>query len=110
MRIGIDIGGTKIEAAALDADGAICLRRRVKTPGGDYDGIIAVVKALVAAIEAETGARASVGIGIPGALSPRPVWLRMRTPPASSDVPSIAILLPRWSAPSVSPTTPIASR
>jgi fructokinase len=70
MRIGIDIGGTKIEVAALDADGVVCLRRRVKTPAGDYDGIIAVVKALVAAIEAETGAPASVGVGIPGALSP----------------------------------------
>jgi fructokinase len=70
MRLGIDIGGTKIEAAALDADGAIRLRRRIPTPAGDYSGTIAAVKALVAEIEAERGRAASIGIGIPGMLSP----------------------------------------
>jgi fructokinase len=70
MRLGIDIGGTKIEAAALDADGAIRLRRRVPTPTGDYPGIIATVTALVTGIEAELGPAESIGIGIPGMLSP----------------------------------------
>ena len=70
MRLGIDIGGTKIEAAALDADGAIRLRRRVPAPTGDYPGIIATVTALVTGIEAELGPAESIGIGIPGMLSP----------------------------------------
>jgi fructokinase len=71
MRIGIDIGGTKIEAVALDAAGAILLRQRIATPAGDYAAIIAAVKALVDAIEAERGPAVSVGIGIPGTLSPQ---------------------------------------
>ena len=70
MRLGIDIGGTKIEAAALDADGAIRLRHRLPTPSGDYPGIIATVKALVTGIEAEAGPAESIGVGIPGMLSP----------------------------------------
>ena len=55
MRLGIDIGGTKIEAAALDADGTMRLRRRVPTPAGDYAGIIAAVTALVTGIESDLG-------------------------------------------------------
>jgi fructokinase len=70
MRLGIDIGGTKIEAAALEAGGSIRLRRRRPTPAGDYRGIIATVKTLVADIEAELGPAESVGVGIPGMLSP----------------------------------------
>ncbi|HVA14338.1 MAG TPA: ROK family protein [Stellaceae bacterium] len=70
MRIGIDIGGTKIEAAALGDDGAIRLRRRLATPAGDYGGIVAAVKALVEGIEAALGRAESVGLGIPGTLSP----------------------------------------
>jgi hypothetical protein len=70
MRLGIDIGGTKIEAAALEADGTIRLRRRLPTPAGDYQGIIATVKALIAGIETDLGPVESVGVGIPGMLSP----------------------------------------
>ncbi|HEX4191976.1 MAG TPA: ROK family protein [Stellaceae bacterium] len=70
MRLGIDIGGTKIEAAALAEDGAIRLRRRVPTPSGDYAGTVAAVTALVAGIEAELGPCESIGVGIPGMLSP----------------------------------------
>jgi fructokinase len=69
MRIGIDIGGTKIEAAALDRAGAIRLRRRVPTPAGDYAATIAVICALVAAVEAELDGRASIGVAIPGTIS-----------------------------------------
>ena len=68
-RIGIDLGGTKIELAALDAAGAVRLRRRVPTPAGDYDATVAAVAALVAAAEGELGAPATVGIATPGALS-----------------------------------------
>jgi fructokinase len=70
MRIGVDLGGTKIELAALDRDGAILLRRRIATPGNDYAAIIRAVTALVDAAERTLGRRGTVGIGMPGALSP----------------------------------------
>jgi len=70
MRIGIDIGGTKIEAAALDRDGAIRIRRRRATPPRDYAALLAVIKDLIEEVEAELGGRASVGIAMPGSLSP----------------------------------------
>lgn len=70
MRIGIDLGGTKIEAIVLDADGRIPFRRRVATPRGDYDGTIEAIASLVDAAEAAIGRTASVGIGMPGAISP----------------------------------------
>lgn len=69
MRLGIDLGGTKIEIVALAGDGSERLRRRVPTPRGDYDGILAAIVGLVADAEAELGACASVGIGTPGAPS-----------------------------------------
>ena len=63
-RIGIDLGGTKIEALALDAAGRQTFRKRVPTPRGDYDATLKTIASLVA--EAGEG---SVGVGIPGALS-----------------------------------------
>jgi fructokinase len=70
MRIGVDLGGTKIELAALDRDGAMLLRRRIPTPGNDYAAIIRAVTALVDAAERTLGRQGTVGIGMPGALSP----------------------------------------
>jgi fructokinase len=70
MRIGIDLGGTKIEAVAITDDGQERARRRVQTPRGDYDGTLAAVVDLVRRIEQEIGGRSTVGIGIPGAVSP----------------------------------------
>jgi len=64
LRIGVDIGGTKIEALALDAAGREVFRRRIPTPRGDYEATVAAVVSLVA----EAGA-GTVGVGIPGALS-----------------------------------------
>jgi fructokinase len=70
FRIGIDLGGTKTEIVALDPAGAVRLRRRAPTPAG-YDGILAMMAGLVEAAEAELGtAGATVGVGIPGSLSP----------------------------------------
>ncbi|MDJ0610862.1 MAG: ROK family protein [Kiloniellales bacterium] len=69
MRIGIDLGGTKIEAAALGPDGTILDRRRCASPRDDYDGTILAISRLVAAVEASLGRKGSVGVGIPGALS-----------------------------------------
>ena len=69
MRIGIDIGGTKIEGIALDTAGAVLVRRRVPTPRGDYRATVDAVVGLVNAIESETGRSGTVGVGMPGALS-----------------------------------------
>ena len=69
MRIGVDLGGTKIEALALDDDGRERLRRRVATPRDDAEAIVGAVAELVRGLEAELGQRCSVGIGTPGALS-----------------------------------------
>jgi fructokinase len=68
FRIGIDLGGTKIEAVALDDRGAIHLRQRLPTPDGDYAGTIAAIASLVTRIESEIGAGASVGVAIPGTI------------------------------------------
>jgi fructokinase len=68
MRIGIDLGGTKIEALAMDEAGLEIARYRVDTPRGDYDGTVAAIAGLVARIERETGLTGTVGAGIPGSL------------------------------------------
>jgi fructokinase len=69
MLIGVDWGGTKIEAIALDENGATLARRRVSTPR-NYDAAVAAATGLVRRIESEAGRSGSVGVGIPGALSP----------------------------------------
>lgn len=68
-RIGIDLGGTKTELALLAPGGAIVWRRRALTPAG-YDEIVRGMAALVEAAESALGVRATVGVGIPGTLSP----------------------------------------
>jgi fructokinase len=70
MRIGIDLGGTKIEGIALSDTGDELYRHRIATPQGDYQGILEVIKSLVASIENELDEQASIGICTPGALSP----------------------------------------
>jgi fructokinase len=69
LRIGIDLGGTKIAGVALDGDREVA-RERVATPRDDYPATVEVVAALVERFEADAGARGTVGVGIPGALSP----------------------------------------
>jgi fructokinase len=71
FRIGVDLGGTKIEAAAIDRDGVVHARRRIATPVGDYTGTVAAIAVLVRGIEDELGARMTVGVGIPGTLVAR---------------------------------------
>jgi len=71
-RLGVDLGGTKIEIVALDPDGRESLRRRVATPQGDYDGTLDAVHTLVREAEDALGiapGTATVGVGTPGALS-----------------------------------------
>ena len=71
FRFGIDLGGTKIEIAALDAAGEVLLRRRVATPSGDYAATLAAIVRLVEEAERELGMKASVGVAIPGSPSLR---------------------------------------
>ncbi len=86
MRIGVDWGGTKIEAIALSNAGAVLARKRIATPQHDYDACVATVAHLVREIEDSLGQNGTVGIGIPGALSPatglvknaNSVWLNGR--------------------------------
>jgi fructokinase len=86
MRAGVDFGGTKIEVALLDSNGEIRVRRRAPNPGA-YDAAVRAVVELIAAVESESGARAStVGVAMPGSLSPatglvrnaNSVWLNGR--------------------------------
>jgi fructokinase len=85
FRIGFDFGGTKIEIAALGQDGDVLLRRRIPNPGV-YEAAIAAMVALVQQTEHELGGTASIGVGIPGAISPdsglvkncNSVWLNGR--------------------------------
>ena len=86
MRIGIDLGGTKIEGVALDEHGRELARRRVATPRDQYDGTVQAIAGLVAWLEGTVGTRGTVGIGMPGAISPatglvknaNSVWLNGR--------------------------------
>jgi fructokinase len=86
MQIGIDLGGTKIEGIALEADRLVVPRRRVVTPR-NYDGTLDTVARLVAEIEAEAGRGGTVGVGIPGVVvratglvkNANSVWLNGRS-------------------------------
>ena len=70
MRIGIDLGGTKIEGIALDDRDRELVRRRITTPVGDYEATVRAVAGLVRWLEEATQSRGTVGIGHPGAISP----------------------------------------
>ncbi len=86
VRVGVDLGGTKIDAVAMAPDGAILARRRQPTPRGDYPGTLEAISALVRDLEREAGATARVGVGMPGVISPatglvknaNSVWLNGR--------------------------------
>ncbi len=86
MRIGIDLGGTKIEGIGLSEDGRELARRRLPTPRGDYAGCLHAIAELVGWIEKEVGGTGTVGVGMPGTLSPvtglvknaNSVWLNGR--------------------------------
>jgi fructokinase len=70
MRIGVDLGGTKIEGLILHDDGRELHRRRVPTPTDSYAAVLEALTALVNDLEREAGERATVGVGIPGTISP----------------------------------------
>ena len=70
IRIGIDLGGTKTEAVALDAHGEELLRERIPSPRDDYNDTIKSICDLVTSVESKTGPAVTVGLGMPGAISP----------------------------------------
>ena len=71
MRLGIDLGGTKIEGIVLADDGTEVVRERIATPAGDYAATLRAIRKLVAAIEGKAGTRVPrIGVGIPGVISP----------------------------------------
>jgi fructokinase len=70
LRIGIDLGGTKIEGIVLDSAGSPLVRRRVPTPRGDYAATVEAVARLGEELERECGRRTTVGVGMPGVVSP----------------------------------------
>lgn len=76
VRIGVDLGGTKIEAIALSDDGEEMIRRRIASPRGEYAATIRAIVDLVTGIEAEIGENGSVGVGTPGSASPTTGLLR----------------------------------
>ena len=71
MRLGIDLGGTKIEIVALDDAGHVILRERVATPKTEYGACIGAMRDLVLTAEKKVGAQGSVGVAIPGTISPK---------------------------------------
>ena len=76
IRIGIDLGGTKIEIIALDRRDQQIYQKRIPTPQGDYQGTLNAIQNLVHELECELGQRASVGIGTPGAISQKTGYLK----------------------------------
>ena len=70
VRLGVDLGGSKIEIIALDAQGQTLLRRRVATPQGDYPATLSAIAGLVAEAEGRFGANLSLGLATPGTLTP----------------------------------------
>jgi fructokinase len=70
MRIGIDLGGTKIEIVALDSAGRAIVRRRIASPAHAYGDMVEAIATLIERVEEETSERGTVGVGAPGAPSP----------------------------------------
>jgi fructokinase len=70
VRIGVDLGGTKIEGIVIDRQGRVQAHARLPTPRGNYADTLAAISTIVARLEGHAGARAVVGIGMPGAVSP----------------------------------------
>ena len=69
LRIGIDLGGTKIAGVALASDGSVRASLRIPSPRGDYDATIRALREKVAALEPQAGEKGSLGIGMPGSMS-----------------------------------------
>ena len=76
MRLGIDLGGTKIEILALDLSGKEIYKQRAATPKGDYQATLECIRDLVAQAESELALTGSIGICTPGAISPHSGLLR----------------------------------
>jgi fructokinase len=95
VRIGIDLGGTKIEGLAIDQHGRELARRRIPAPRGDYGRTLEAIVSLVRDVERDAGSAGTVGVGIPGTISPatglvknaNSTWLNGR--PLADDLPRL---------------------
>jgi fructokinase len=92
MRIGVDLGGTKVEAIVLGADGRERQRRRVRTPSHSAHAIVATIKGVVEELESELGVTATVGVGTPGAVSPASGLLKNSNTECLNGVPLVRML------------------
>jgi fructokinase len=70
LRVGIDLGGTKIAGVAMGDSNRLLAERRERAPRGDYDATVRAIGGMVAWLEAQAGARGTVGVGIPGSIAP----------------------------------------
>jgi fructokinase len=70
LRVGVDLGGSKIAGIALLPDGTVAAERRMPAPRHDYDATVAAIGDIVASLESKAGARGTVGLGMPGSVSP----------------------------------------
>jgi fructokinase len=93
LRLGVDLGGTKIEAAVLASDGAVAVRRRTPTPSA-YDAKLEAIRTLVEAVESDAavGAPLPLGIGHPGSVNPRTGLMRNANSTALNGRPLLADL------------------
>jgi hypothetical protein len=106
IRIGVDFGGTKIEAAALDVDGRVQARVRSPSPGS-YSASLEAVRDLIADTERQAGiSNASIGIGIPGSPSPASGLIRNANTTHLNDNPCRPIWSACWDVRCGWPTTP----
>ena len=92
MRIGIDLGGTKIEGIALSDAGNELFRHRISTPQGEYQGTLQSIADLINKIEAAVGEKGSIGICTPGALSPATGLMRNSNSVCMNDKPVLTDL------------------
>lgn len=70
LRLGIDLGGTKIEGCVLGPDGAEVARQRILAPQGNYEDTLSALRDLIRSLEAKAASPLTIGIGMPGSLSP----------------------------------------
>lgn len=98
-RLGIDLGGTKIEGIVLADDGTVLQRQRVATPAGDYAATLTAIVDLIGKLERDCGHRCRIGIGTPGALSPTSGLLRNANSVCLNDRPFDADLSERLERP-----------
>jgi len=110
VRIGVDLGGTKIEFIALERDGRELHRHRIATPRHDYDGTVRAIAEAVREIEKKLGRSATVGLGIPGTISTKTGLVKNANSTWLNGKPFDKDRAARWNVKYVAQMTPTAWR